>query len=191
MKSLLQTALLAVAVSAKAIKDQEELSFNTMETFVVNTMSQCGSGLSSLNGSSDFLFTSLLTDGSFPLVSTGTSISEVYCKTRNKRTGIAMDLKLALDPKPIHPAFSSKLSGQLLGSGLLKETMFDLFLVESCGGNGYQTQALAVPTPRDQIYFSAYFTLTPDTVMNNGNPLALELRADDDGEMLACCQFAA
>lgn len=157
----------------------------------MNTLSQCGTVGPQVGSSPDLLYNSMLVnDGGFPMVGNA-GYTEIYCTTRNKRTSVSMNVKLALDPKPIHPSFKSKLTGQFYGSGLLSETMFDLFLVESCGGIGYQTQQLAVPMARDSIFFAAYFTLSPDEVMNYGNPLSFELRADDDGELLACCQWQA
>ena len=90
---------------------------------------------------------------------------------------------------PSSKAFVSKIKGTLNGEVLAENRRFDVFLKDYCDGPGYQTQAIAVPYARKNINFVSNLVVDTDDMMNSGNPKWLEVRADDDPNILVCCQF--
>jgi len=182
---------LGLSSSAKAKADVNP----DQEAVVVNTFTGCSSGLGGLGSASEgFASMDAMFNEKFGqiklngLLSSEPEPDTVFCKGSNKRTKVSMDMQLSKDQYPVIPAFKSRLVGSLKGDGLEDDTMFGMFLKDGCGGDGYQTHAIGVAAPRDFIFMAGSMTASTGNVMNNGDPLWLELQ-NNDGDLLACCQF--
>ena len=112
------------------------------------------------------------------------------CEATDPKTDVHILAKGEDEQHPNVPAFVSKVTGTIEGTKIAQYSKFKIFLKEECAGRGYHFWTIEVPDKRESIDFQSSLMENIDEVMNSGNPKWLEIRANDDPNILVCCQFA-